>query len=415
MTQAVATEERTFFLPDLGEGLTDAEVLRWLVTEGETVTVDQPVVEVETAKSVVEVPTPYGGTVRTLHGAAGETLEVGAPLVTIAVAPEEPTGSGNVLIGYGTSVAASSGRRRRPRSHPGHAVSAADPAPVGGPPRVASPLVRRLAREGGLELRAISPSGDGGVITRSDVERALVAATAPRDEAAHRGERRTPLTAFRRTVATALTRSRSEIPEATVWVDVDATLLWELRARDRTQADPGPGLLGYLARFVVAGLQRYPVLNARLDTERQEIVEHDAVHLGLAVQTSRGLVVPAVLDAQSKTTAQLGAAIREVIERARAGKASAEELTAGTFTLNNYGAFDVDGSAAIINHPQVAILGIGRIIDRPWVVEGEMVVRKVTQLSFVFDHRVCDGDVAAGFLRVVADAMEDPSSAIALL
>jgi 2-oxoisovalerate dehydrogenase E2 component (dihydrolipoyl transacylase) len=173
----------------------------------------------------------------------------------------------------------------------------------------------------------------------------------------------------------------------------------------------GPGLMAYLSRFVVAGLRRYPVLNARLDVERQEIVQLDRVDLGVAVQGSRGLVVPAVRDASSMTTAELDVAIRQIVADARDGRVNGE----GTFTLNNYGAFRVDGSAAIINHPQVAILGFGRIIDRPWVVAGELCVRKIAQMSFVFDHRICDGGTAAGFMRAVADAIENPALVIAHL
>jgi len=406
----------TFLLPDLGEGLTDAAVLRWLVSEGEVVVVDQPIVEVETAKAVVEVPTPYAGTVHTLHGSEGQTVEVGAPLITITRSEGQP-GSGNVLIGYGTSGEATSGRRRRPRARPVSTGAASGPDIPRNRPKVVSPLVRRLARDGGVDLGTVEPTGPGGAISRSDVVRALAAAdgSVPAPAAPAVGDRRTPLTPFRRTVAAALTRSRAEIPEATVWVDVDATKLWELRESGRTAAGAGPGLLALVARFVVAGLREYPVLNARLDTDRQEIVEHEAIHLGLAVQTARGLVAPAVLGAESMTTSQLDAAIRDLTTRAREGTVSSEELTSGTFTLNNYGALRVDGSAAIINHPQVAILGLGRIIDRPWVVDGEIAVRKIVQLSFVFDHRVCDGAAAAGFMRVVADAMESPSSAIAVL
>jgi pyruvate dehydrogenase E2 component (dihydrolipoamide acetyltransferase) len=223
--------------------------------------------------------------------------------------------------------------------------------------------------------------------------------------------RRVPLTGFRKTVSAALSRSRAEIPEATIWVDVDATALWQLRESGR--ANGGPALLAYVARFVVAALRDYPVLNARFDAERDEIVEYAAINLGLAVQTDRGLLAPAVLGAERMTTAELDVAIRETATLARAGRATAEHLSAGTFTLNNYGSFGVDGSAAIINHPQVAILGMGRILDRPWVVDGALAVRKICQLSFVFDHRVCDGGVAAGFVRRVADAIESPASAIA--
>ncbi|XVU29225.1 dihydrolipoamide acetyltransferase family protein [Actinoplanes sp. CA-054009] len=407
--------DQVFLLPDLGEGLTEAEVVRWLVNEGDTVAVDQPVVEVETAKSLVEVPTPFAGRVAVCHAPEGSVLEVGKPLLTVGAvaAPspaetyreEERAGSGNVLIGYGTSTApAASTRRRRP---PRTAAAAHAPAPAARPaaPLVVSPLVRRLAREGGLDLRTVTGSGPGGLIVRADVEKALTTATAP---AATPGEQRIPLSGFRKAVSAALTRSRSEIPEATVWVDVDATPLWELRESVR----PGPGILAYIARFVVAALKQYPVLNSRLDTERQEIVQYDRIDLGIAVQGTRGLVVPAVTDAGSLSTTRLDEEIRKVTAAAREGNAGAP---AGTFTLNNYGGFNVDGSAAIINHPQVAILGFGRIIDRPWVVGGELCVRKITQMSFVFDHRVCDGGTAAGFMRAVADAVENPAAAIARL
>jgi len=424
---------QVFLLPDLGEGLTEAEVVRWLVQEGDTVEVDQPVVEVETAKSLVEVPTPYAGRVATRHAAEGATLEVGKPLLTVAAlvaSPEvgaESAGSGNVLIGYGTSGGTVTTRHRRPRARPASAgLASAGPAsagPVAPPhrvPLVISPLVRRLAREGGVDLGTVEATGAGGVIVRADVERALArpadipapaapsASSAAPGVSAAMGERRVALSGFRKAVSAALTRSRAEIPEATVWVDVDATKLWELR-----QSTPGPGLLAYLARFVVAGLRQYPMLNARVDTERQEIVEFDRINLGIAVQGERGLVVPAVLGAEAMTTGQLDTEIRRVTANAREGKVTGQE--AGTFTLNNYGSFRVDGSAAIINYPQVAILGFGRIIDRPWVVAGELCVRKITQMSFVFDHRVCDGGTAAGFMRSVADAIEDPASAIARL
>ncbi|WP_408899914.1 dihydrolipoamide acetyltransferase family protein (plasmid) [Nocardioides sp. R1-1] len=445
---------RTFLLPDLGEGLTEAEIVRWFVTEGEQVAIDETIVEVETAKSVVEVPSPYAGVVLTLHAAEGETVEVGKPLITVGSSTaalssedttrdaeryreEEQAGSGNVLIGYGTSGHGGSGRRRRPKSAATAATAAPAPTPAAdasraapeaaaapaGPVLVVSPLVRRLAADHGVDLRALKPTGPGGLIMRADVEDAIsrsersgptlepAGAAAPASTGV--GERRVPLNGFRKAVSTALSRSRSEIPEATVWVDVDATALVELRASVRTATDPGPGLLAYIARFVVAGLQQYPVLNSRLDTERDEIVELDQINLGIAVQGERGLVVPAIANAGALKTYELDAGIRDVTERARLGKVTAEELASGTFTLNNYGSFRVDGSAAIINHPQVAILGFGRIIDRPWVVGGQILARKITQMSFVFDHRVCDGGNAAGFMRTVADAIEDPASAIA--
>ncbi|WP_017588111.1 dihydrolipoamide acetyltransferase family protein [Nocardiopsis ganjiahuensis] len=481
---------QTFDLPDLGEGLTEAEVVKWLVAVGDTVTLDQPVAEVETAKSIVEVPSPFAGTVSVLHGEEGEVMAVGKPLISVesstvesgtvesgapeAAAPAEAapaagsdaageryreeeragSGSGNVLIGYGTPESTGSGRRRRPRSRPPArgAQPSAPPAPVtpiqAAParrvPLVTSPLVRQLAREAGLRVADIEGSGPGGLITRRDVRSAIEAAganTAPAPSApiavptppaeappapaapssvepgavdTRTGlteSRRVPMGTFRKAVAASLSRSRSEIPEATVWVDVDATELVRLR-----RSDPeGPGLLAYVARFVLAGLHAYPELNGLVDTEREELVQYDGVNLGLAVQTDRGLVAPAVMGAHKLTTAELDTEIKGLTRLAREGKATPAQLTGGTFTLNNFGSLRVDGSAAIINHPQVAILGIGRIIDRPWVVDGELTVRKITQLSFAFDHRVCDGGAAAGFMRVVADAMENPAGAIARL
>jgi 2-oxoisovalerate dehydrogenase E2 component (dihydrolipoyl transacylase) len=419
--------EQTFTLPDLGEGLTDAEVVRWLVAVGDEVVVDQPVVEVETAKSIVEVPSPYAGRVSELHGAEGGTVAVGSPLISVETAPvevaaaqyreEERAGSGNVLIGYGTPDAAGSGRRRQPRT----ATVPPSTTPTSSVPRVSSPLVRRLAREAGVPILGITGTGVDGLITRRDVQAAIDAATA-RTETVETTNRtgldiaqRIPMSGFRKAVSTALSRSRSEIPEATVWVDVDFTELFAVRAAAKTAGKPAPGLLAYLARFTVAGLRAHPELNGEVDTANDELIQYAGINLGLAVQTDRGLLAPAVLNAHLLTTAELDTEIRRVTEAAREGRATQAELTAGTFTLNNYGAFNVDGSAAIINHPQVAILGFGRVIDRAWVVDGELAVRKIAQMSFVFDHRVCDGGTAAAFMRVVADAIESPASAIANL
>ncbi len=457
----------TFLLPDLGEGLTEAEIVRWLVKVGDVVTVDTPVAEVETAKSIVELPSPYAGVVEELHGDPGTTIPVGKPLITIGAAQsspaaeayrkEEQAGSGNVLIGYGTGDGAASGRRRKRRPHAASTVSGrllpagANNVPESGGssrprvPLVISPLVRRMARDAEVDLKSLTGSGEGGLIVRRDVELAIarrleqtqaapvetaqpIPAGQPepvaqpvsdgepggRDSRTGLGElRRIPMSGFRKAVAATLSRSRAEIPEATTWVDVDATALVELRESLRSATDPGPGLLALMARFVVAGLQRYPELNGFVDTEREELVQYDGINLGLAAQTDRGLVVPAVANAHRLTTRALDGEIRRLTESARAGRLTPYELSCGTFTLNNYGSFGVDGSAAIINHPQVAILGVGRIIDRPWVVDGELAIRKLTQLSLVFDHRVCDGGTAAAFLRFVADAFENPASVFA--
>ncbi|MYW96741.1 2-oxo acid dehydrogenase subunit E2 [Amycolatopsis rubida] len=401
-----------FKLPDLGEGLTEAEIVAWHVAVGDTVTVDQTVVEVETAKASVEVPVPFAGRVATLHGAAGEVLAVGSPLITVDSAADftepgvvTPEGSGNVLIGYGTSQT----RTRRARRSRGSKAPAAAPAPAPKSAsdriRVVSPLVRRLARESGVDLHALTGTGTGGIVSRADVERAIAAAETPAVPASD--EQRIPLRGLRKTVADKLARSRREIPEATVWVDVDATELLQLRTA--LNSDPHASkisLLALVGRFAVAGLRRFPELNAHL--EGDEIVIPSAVHLGFAAQTDRGLVVPVVQNAHQHTLEDLSAALADRTEQARAGRLAPADLTGGTFTVNNYGVFGVDGSAAIINYPEVAILGVGRIIDRPWIVDGQVTARKITELTLAFDHRVCDGATAGGFLRFVADCIENP-------
>ncbi|MEV5440088.1 dihydrolipoamide acetyltransferase family protein [Streptomyces sp. NPDC052682] len=491
-----------FKLPDLGEGLTEAEIVRWLVQVGDVVAVDQPVVEVETAKAMVEVPCPYGGVVTARFGQEGEELPVGAPLLTVAVgAPasgggaagdsglraghaQEPNaespaeGSGNVLVGYGTSEAPA--RRRRVR--PGPLASAALAAPAGangrtrtdadgqagvdtdgqagadgngqtrpldpadGPVPVISPLVRRLARENGIDLRELTGSGPDGLILRADVEYALRAAAAqgrpaarpapepsparvaaaPATEPSHRphvapatapqapaaalaGGVRTPLKGVRGAVADKLSRSRREIPDATCWVDADATELMRARAAMNAAGGPKISLIALLARICTAALARFPELNSTVDTQAREVVRFDHVHLGFAAQTERGLVVPVVRDAHTRDAESLTAEFARLTEAARAGTLTPADLTGGTFTLNNYGVFGVDGSTPIINHPEAAMLGVGRIVPKPWVHEGELAVRQVVQLSLTFDHRVCDGGVAGGFLRYVADCVEQPA------
>ena len=444
---------RVFTLPDLGEGLEEAELVRWLVAVGDTVAVDAPVAEVETAKAMVEVPSPYAGIVSCLHGDAGDVIAVGSPLVSVEPAEQptqqvqEPTttGSGNVLIGYGTSEAMTSGGGRRALRHRSGANVLPTPRPADDdasvsqeadspaePSRavaVASPIVRTLARTAGLDLATLHGSGPDGLIVRADVERAIAereqlasrTPTAPTAPTAPTGtDPRTglpvkqliPLTGVRRMVATRLTRSRQEIPEATTWVDVDATRLVALRSALARPDSPAPGLLSLVGRFVVAGLARYPELNSWVDVDGGQIVHLEGVNLGLAAQTDRGLVVPVVRGAHTLSTRGLDTEIRRLTTVAREGRATAADLSGGSFTLNNYGVLGVDGSAAIINHPEVAILGMGRILARPWVVDGEVVVRSITQLSLVFDHRVCDGGTAGGFLRFVADSIEQPEAAL---
>ncbi|MEV4975301.1 dihydrolipoamide acetyltransferase family protein [Streptomyces scopuliridis] len=465
-----------FKLPDLGEGLTEAEIVRWLVSVGDVVAVDQPVVEVETAKAMVEVPCPYGGVVTARYGEEGTELPVGAPLLTVAVGASEPADapttaaspqaapaadpasepaaspastpapasspasgetSGNVLVGYGTGAPAA--RRRRVRRAP-MSASAAAPAPArepvngaAGAVAVVSPLVRRLAREHGVDLRGLAGSGRDGLILRCDVEQAISqgatqeapAAPAPAPAtirtpspapapvraapSARPGVTRVPLRGVRGAVADKLTRSRREIPDATCWVDADATELMAARTAMNAAGGAKISLLALFARICTAALARHPELNSTVDAAAREIVRLPEVHLGFAAQTERGLVVPVVRDAHARSAESLSAEFARLTEAGRAGTLTPGELTGGTFTLNNYGVFGVDGSTPIINHPEAAMLGIGRIVPKPWVHEGELAVRQVVQLSLTFDHRVCDGGTAGGFLRYVADCVEQPA------
>lgn len=466
---------QVFNLPDLGEGLTEAELINWLVAEGDTIEVDQPIAEVETAKALVEVPSPYAGTVLTLHGTPGETLTVGNPLVTIGdpAAPTdgrapEPTqqpgaldyreeeqagitvpeeaddgASGSVLIGYGTSGGSRSGRTRRPKRAAAPSQNGSSPTPATATstaPRVISPLVRQLAKRHDVDISQLTGSGPQGVILRSDVEAAIDGAptpvtqeyvpspfteeeepvsTVPDEQEPRSGltiTERIPVKGVRKVVAEQMLRSRTQIPEATAWLDVDVTELLELRARLKDEhPDAAPSLLGLIARFTTAALRRYPVMNSRLvDTEHgQDIVYFDGINLGVAAQTKRGLMVPAVKHAERLSARELTTEINKLVDKARLGECTPDELTRGTFTLNNYGVFGTDGAAAIINTPEVAILGVGRIMERPWVVDGEIAVRKVTELTLSFDHRVTDGGTASAFLTAVADAMQHPVSALA--
>ncbi|MFI5741956.1 dihydrolipoamide acetyltransferase family protein [Streptomyces anulatus] len=503
-----------FKLPDLGEGLTEAEIVRWLVEVGDVVAIDQPVVEVETAKAMVVVPCPYGGVVTARFGEEGTELPVGSPLLTVAVgapegletsgpvptgpsgarngsapsgsassssssgspATESSGGSGNVLVGYGTGAPAARRRRIRPdrldrtptlsgtltveatvseapvseaagvsvtevsSTAAPVAVARVAVAPVSdGPVPVVSPLVRRLARQHDIDLRRLTGSGPDGLILRADVDRAIrqaeeteaartrtaqaaaaptgaspasPASASPAASAAPAAER-IPLRGVRGAVADKLSRSRTEIPDATCWVDADATELMVVRAAMNAATGPSAGpkvsVLALLARICTAALARFPELNSTVDTEAREIVRLPGVHLGFAAQTERGLVVPVVRDAHTRNAESIGAEIARLTELARTGKLSPAQLTGGTFTLNNYGVFGVDGSTPIINHPEAAMLGVGRIMPKPWVHQGELAVRQVVQLSLTFDHRVCDGGTAGGFLRYVADCVEQPA------
>ncbi len=392
---------RDFLMPDLGEGLTEGEINRWLVAEGDVVVVDQPIAEITTEKAVVEVPTPFAGRVATLHGAEGETITVGRPLISIEVAGAPSEGaSGNVLVGYGTSESAPRARRS----------VAAPPSGMAGmrtatPP--ASPLVRRLAAELGIDLATVTGSGPGGMVTQADLERAGKQQAAPAETPqAIPGGTRKALTGVDRIAAERLTRSHHEAPTATAWLSADATRLMELRARHEVTP------FAVILRLCVVALRSFPRLNAHFDTKSNEVVTYESIHLGVAVQTDRGLVVAVIRDAQSKSLAAIATDLQRLANAARDGSIDASELRGSTFTVSNFGAFGVDGGTAIINPPEAAILGVGRIAPRPWVVDGNVVPRAAVELSLVFDHRVADGGVAGGFMRHLADLIEAPDKAV---
>ena len=466
-TAGSTTAVRDFILPDLGEGLTEAELISWLVNVGDEVHVDQMVVEVESAKSVVELPCPFAGRIQALHASAGDTVSAGQVLLSVAEAgassgagpstgsapdAESTDGGGANLIGYGTTTPkARSGKQRSFGARTGGtpaaetvpteaAVTPPTTAPEAGPPTVSpvsSPIVRKLAKDHGLSAKHLPGTGSGGVVTRADVLNAIEAeanspvtgapearatsaraavneastasATTGHSDSSTR-DTRTPITGLRKVVTERLTRSRQEIPEATIWLDVDATELLNTKRALETRTGEKYSLLSLVARFVIAGLKKYPIINSSIDTDAGEIVTHGDINLGLAAQTPRGLMVPVVHGADQMSLRQLRDSVSATVGKASTGKFSTQELTGGTFTLNNYGVFGVDGSAPIINLPEVAMLGLGRIKDRPWVVDGELTVRKVMFLSFVFDHRACDGAEPSQFLTFVADCIENPIS-----
>ncbi len=444
--------DKDFILPDLGEGLTEAEIVNWLVAEGEEIQVDQPIIEVESAKSIVDLPSPFAGTVKKLHFAVGDTIHTGQAIITIvtdaadsgdsvpgtALRGDPSTGSSGgsveVLAGFGAAKSGAtsgrsegSGRSGRFGRSSGEVAKAATPAATapaapseGTASPVVSPLVRKLARENGLVAHELSGSGPGGLVMRADVEKALgqagraEAPSAPSAPVSRTsGDLVIPITGLRKVVAERMAASRREVPEATIWLDVDATNL--LAAKDELEAATGErwSSTALVARFVVEGLKLHPILNSSVDMAAGEIVQHSQINLGIAAQTSRGLMVPVIRNAGEMNTRQLRDAFVEIAQTAKTGSFSSEQLRGGTFTLNNYGGHGVDGSAPIINQPEVGMLGMGRVLERPWVVGGQIVVRKIMVVSMVFDHRVCDGDVPSEFVKYVTGCIENPISALA--
>ncbi|MDL5350110.1 dihydrolipoamide acetyltransferase family protein [Microbacterium sp. zg-YB36] len=430
-----------FRLPDLGEGLPEAELVTWLVAEGDEVTLNQTLAEVETAKAIVELPSPHAGRIAALHAAPGEVIAVGSVIVSVEVTTEtdalaeatpapqpetaEPAPAAH-LVGYGAAPPSSGRPQRRRRTirtavaadadvlqaAPHDAVRTLEPEhPHGERPR-STPPVRRLARELGVDLAQVTPTGAEGLATRADVEAFARHADTP--PPATQGEvTRIPVRGIRRHTAEAMVRSAFTAPHATVFLTVDVTetmrLLASLR-EDRQLTGHRIGILAVVAKAVCLALPRHPMLNARWEGE--EIVQFHRVHLGIAAATDRGLVVPNVKDAGTLTLVELADAITQLTETARAGRTAPAALAGGTFSLTNVGVFGVDAGTPILNPGEAGILALGTVRRTPWEHDGQIALRDVLTLSLSFDHRLVDGEQGARFLAEVGALLREPGRAM---
>lgn len=453
-----------FKLPDPGEGLVEADIVTWKVKAGDQVKTNDIVVEIETAKSLVELPIPWEGTILELLVAEGDTVEVGSPIVSVDVVGSHreddhanapgaggdsvPTGPGSTdqageervanLVGYGPSDGGTTRRRRRGS---GSAPSGADAAsgsrsagsndsesprpsspsaPAGGRP-LAKPPVRKFAKDNGIDLAAVAPSGDGGVVTRADVE-AVITAPAGAAPVVGSGERETrvPIKGVRKMTAQAMVGSAFTAPHVTEFVTVDMTRTMDLVERlkaDREFRDLRVTPLLVLAKALCVAVRRNPQVNATWDEAAQEIVIKHYVNLGIAAATPRGLVVPNIKDADRMSLRDLGQALGELVSTARDGRTPPADMSGGTVTITNVGVFGVDTGTPILNLGEAAILAFGQVRKMPWVVQDDtgadvIVPRQVTQLSLSFDHRLVDGDLGSRFLADIAALLEDPARAL---
>ncbi|UVS82605.1 dihydrolipoamide acetyltransferase family protein [Actinokineospora sp. UTMC 2448] len=447
---------KSFPLPDTAEGLTEAEILSWHVQPGDEVTVNQIIVEIETAKAAVELPCPWAGVVTELHVRPGDTVTVGTPILTIdtdpggAAAPAPAPAAAapaeeemKPLVGYGSKTVTAKRRARKGPAVPAEPAAAAvqeqvgqaftstngsapaavrpapaqpEPAAAGGYVPLAKPPVRKLAKDLGVDLRSLTGTGADGVITREDVQQA---ASAPEQAAApvatRGGERRVPIKGVRKMTAQAMVSSAFTAPHVTEFLTVDVTPMMELRARlknHREFRDVRLTPLAFCARAVTMAIKRTPEVNAAWDEAAQEIVYKDYVHLGIAAATPRGLIVPKVRDAERMSLRELAVALDELTTTAREGKTPPGDMVNGTFTITNVGVFGVDTGTPIINPGESAILAFGAIRDMPWVVDGDIKVRKVCQLALSFDHRLVDGQQGSEFLADVGALLADPGMAM---
>lgn len=458
-----------FPLPDVGEGLTEAEILDWKVQAGDTVSVNQIFVEIETAKAAVELPCAYSGKVVKLLAEPGQTVEVGTPIISIDVDPdgtapaEAETGesagsaeaeeSAGTLVGYGPREGSTKRRARKGApavaaevqvpaqaapvqpapapavtTQPAPAEPAVTPAangsapaasPAGGYVPLAKPPVRKLAKDLGVDLRALAGSGDGGVITRDDVQTAASAtvappAAAPVSDPATR-ESRVPIKGVRKATAQAMVESAFTAPHVTEFLTIDVTPMMELKDRLKKHPDfqdVKVTPLAFAAKAMCMAARRTPDVNATWDESAGEIVYKDYVHLGVAAATPRGLVVPKVRDADRMSLRELAQGLESLTATARDGKTTPADMVNGTITITNVGVFGVDSGTPILNPGESAILAFGAIRDMPWVVDGEVVPRKVCQLALSFDHRVVDGQQGSQYLADVGALLSDPAMAL---
>jgi 2-oxoisovalerate dehydrogenase E2 component (dihydrolipoyl transacylase) len=447
------TELKEFRLPDVGEGLTEADIVSWHVKPGDQVEVNQIIVEIETAKAVVELPSPWDGTVARLLVEEGQTVDVGTPIIAVEV-PGEPAvaektdlaersvvpASGTeaslpsaeqperqaVLVGYGVKASSTT---RRTRKVPAAIPPPAEPALAEGQATIralAKPPVRRLAKDLGINLAQLSGSGPDGTITRDDVQRAAGGTTvrsAPEKEEngartaslaalpSPAGEERIPIRGVRKYMAAAMVSSAFTAPHVTEFlqVDVTETMAAVRRIRDLPEyADVRVSPLLLVARALLVAVRRHPMVNSSWDEDAQEIVVKHYVNLGIAVAAERGLLVPNVKNAGELSLPELARSLQDLAETARAGKATPADLAGGTITITNVGVFGVDAGTPILTPGEAAILAFGQVRDAPWVVDGQLAVRSVCTLSLSFDHRIIDGELGSALLRDVGSMLEDP-------
>jgi len=387
-----------FRLPDLGEGVTEAEIERWLVREGDPIAEDDPLVEVITDKATAEIPSPFAGVVSRLHVAEGDIVPVGTVLVTIGDSPgaTEPAGKG---------VPSASPLRSAPETPAREA-----PAPYRSSGGVkAMPPVRKLARELGIDLTRVPGSGPNGRVVRADVEAFASPQTEVRLDPG--AERREPLRGIRRTIAERMLKSHLAIPPVTHIEECDVTELDATRRLANERAPDAPKLtfLPFIVRAVIAALKNFPALNASLDEDRKEIVFHPDYNIGIAVNTPSGLVVPVIHHADEKNLRTIAAEIERLAHAARDGNLRPEEVHGGTFTITSPGRYAGLMATPLILHPQTGILGVHKASDRPVVRDGQIVVRRMMNLGITFDHRVLDGVAASSFILEVVELLEHPA------